>query len=224
MLIGTPTEESFGIVEPIGIPGLLCPDGDTARFHIVYPKDAIGGLPMPAAVHAVAAELPLQPGSYALCWQVLDGAIPVRPAGGADLEYGLFLDHTEDPTDGFVAAAPFVFDPRSGASRWLSLRHASGDRWRAVAHQVGADGVAHEVPSAARVIVTDRVVLWLVPVAELPRSTALFARHGTFWHLGDFGQLGGEWAADCTPDLDGPAYGIPLGAYPAAAALRVSPR
>ena len=49
---------------------------------------------------------------------------------------------------------------------------------------VGADGVAHEVPSAARVIVTDRVVLWLVPVAELPRSTALFARHGTFWHLG----------------------------------------
>lgn len=37
------------LVEPILIPGLLCPDGVTARFHVVYPEAAIGGGPLPAA-------------------------------------------------------------------------------------------------------------------------------------------------------------------------------
>ncbi len=214
--------------------GALVVDLDAADIERVFTGAAapfaVGGsaadhyLPVPTAVHAVEAELSMQPGTYALCWQVLDGEIPGRLTGNDDLEYGLFLDHTQDPADGFVASAPFVFDPRGGASRWLTLRHAGGDRWRAVVHQLDGDGAAREVPSAARVIVTDRVVFWVVPVDEFSASTTLFVRHGTFWHRGDFGQLGGDWAADCTPAQDGPAYFIPLGGEASDRPVRVSPR
>jgi hypothetical protein len=196
--------------------------GDHTEFHGVY---AYVGVLDEAALESVDGLYPCGPGvnartlcessqdtlpsgEYILIGHVLQGDVPPEDPSQY-YQYGFVFDSDGDPTNNFVAAAPFTGDFFQGTDRWYAVAYAPGSGW--ALSVLGVDGVtAQPVASAARVVVTGNTMTLVVPKDELP-ADPLGYRVTVHCHQGDFGESLPA-TADTEAPIDQPLRTVEAGA------------
>ena len=156
------------------------------------------------------AEIPdlMQPGRYLLAWQCVEGSIPLQDQRWW-FQYVVAFERDGEPANNFAATAPFDQDPTAGTDAWYAIVDEPFSEWRIAATEVQS-GQPVPVPSAARGVLFDQILFWVIPVAELGGASQVSARYSDFVHEGDFGAAGGLWSADQEPPIASPLVPISL--------------
>ncbi|MEM9070882.1 MAG: hypothetical protein AAGE52_20400 [Myxococcota bacterium] len=104
------------------------------------------------------------------------------------LIYALVLESDLDPENDWVPRDPFIWDYFQGADRWYQLEwdHLARE-WSVTATQVDSSQNTMEIPTAARVVISNSVITWYIPTSEVDRPTPDY-RLTAFAHDGRFSE------------------------------------
>jgi hypothetical protein len=118
------------------------------------------------------------------------------------LEYSLFVDRDNDAMNNFMAPAPFDSAAVDDTDQWYQAIDTPTGGWRLLVTD-GRDSMPMARSSAARVVIADRIVFFMIPTSEFSFALqTLPLRYQAFSHFGDFGQAGGAFSIDVVPPTD----------------------
>ena len=142
-----------------------------------------------------------QAGEWLFVFSVFDAPIPLDDPDRF-YQYAFVFDRNASILDNFSAAAEFPNDYFQGTDTWFSAEYSPLMGWRLVVTDAALGGQT-PVSSAARIIISDNVLLLVVPADELPISDPPY-RATAFCHDGGFGLDGGFWSGDLEPKVGEP--------------------
>lgn len=104
------------------------------------------------------------------------------------------------PSARAIRGAPFEGDYFDDTDLWFSAGYNPTDKWRLSVTSAFV-GDIQPTSSGARLIMSGVSQLVVIPAVELRGSSNITGRHTAFTHEGDFGQQGGPWSGDPTPEV-----------------------
>jgi hypothetical protein len=140
-------------------------------------------------------------GRWLIAWQALTASVPLD-SPDRFLEYSLFVDRDNDAMNNFMAPAPFDSAAVDDTDQWYQAIDTPTGGWRLLVTD-GRDSMPMARSSAARVVIADRIVFFMIPTSEFSFALqTLPLRYQAFSHFGDFGQAGGAFSIDVVPPTD----------------------
>lgn len=149
----------------------------------------------------VDSENNLAPQNVLVAWMCALDDVPLD-SPDQFLEYSLYLDRDNDSMNNFTAPAPFTKSVTDDTDYWIQAVKAPGQPWQLLVVDAQTTPPTLVPSSRVRVLITDQIVMFIVPTNELS-GTTVPGRFQAFSHGGDFG-LGptSNFSIDVVPDVD----------------------
>jgi hypothetical protein len=120
--------------------------------------------------------------------------------GQSQYQYGFVFDSDGVAENNYQASASFPNDFFDGTDRWYVVSYGASSGWTMQVSQV-TSGAPAVVPSAARIVLVDELMVLIVPASEFSIAEPPY-RSTAFWHTGDFGRNPPHtWSGDVEPPV-----------------------
>lgn len=123
-------------------------------------------------------------------------------------QYGFVFDQDGDASNNYRPIPQFAGDYYQDTDKWYSVEYSPAQGWRLVVTDA-RNGSFVQVASAARAVISGRVMMLVVPASEFAVARPAY-RTTAFRHRGDFGQNPPhDWNADYDPQPGKPLRKFP---------------
>ena len=159
-----------------------------------------GKFPCGAGPHGytVCSSMDVDPveGDYVFVYLSAEEDIPLSST--RLITYGFVFDSDGDPSNDYVPHPSYPDDYFKDTDRWYTLEYVPLAGWILVCRDA-TNSVVQEVPTAARAIIRDNVILLVAPLSEFGTAEPSY-RVTAFTHFGDYGaNPPHDWAGDQHP-------------------------
>ncbi len=158
------------------------------------------------------ATTPLSPGKHYVMHMVLNGALGFNdpPTQNQSLyQYGFVFDGDNAPANNFRPGSAFPNDYFQGTDTWYKITRDRGQDFVFSVLKVSSGNTPQVLPTNARMIMTSRSLILLIPSADIPSANP-GVRLTAFRHFGDFGLNGGQWAGDVQRPITQSLLRVPI--------------
>lgn len=162
----------------------------------VYPCSAGGGAAVMCNNQATG---PMPAGDYVVIVHVLKAPLVTADPNGA-YQYGFVFDADDTPDDNYTASVELPNDFFADTDLWYVAKYDPPTRWSLRITDM-ADGAGTWLPSPARILTKDNVLVLVAPASDFPVARPPY-RVTIFRHLGDQGYNPPyEWGGDVEPPV-----------------------